>query len=64
MNTITLHAEKVTENYQTRNGQMATRTFWIAYPDYVATYGHMGDRITRAWGRGPTRIVALAAAWV
>jgi hypothetical protein len=31
--------EKVTENYQPRPGQMATRTFWAAYPPHVAGYG-------------------------
>lgn len=54
--------EKVTENYQPRPGQMDTRTFWIAYPAHVLTYGHMSDRIARAAGRGKTRKAALAAA--
>ncbi len=57
-----LHTEKVTQNYQPRPGQMATRTFWIAYPEHVAGYGHMSDRISRAAGQGRTRREALAAA--
>ncbi len=57
-----LHTEKVTQNYQPRPGEMATRTFWIAYPDHVAGYGHMSDRISRATGQGRTRREALAAA--
>ncbi len=57
-----LNTEKVTQNYQPRPGQMATRTFWIAYPDHVAGYGHMSDRISRATGQGRTRREALASA--
>jgi hypothetical protein len=57
-----LYAEKVTENYQPRPGQMDTRTFWIAYPPSVAAYGHTSDRISRAWGAGKTRKAARAAA--
>jgi len=57
-----LDTEKVTENYQPRPGDMATRTFWIAYPPHVAGYGRMGDRISRAWGSGRTRKAALADA--
>jgi len=57
-----LDTEKVTENYQPAPGQMATRTFWIAYPAHVAAYGHMEDRITRAYGVGKTRKAALEAA--
>ena len=59
-----LETEKVTENYQPEPGQMDTRTFWIAYPAHVAGYGHMGDRIARATGKGKTRKAALAdAGW-
>lgn len=54
--------EKVAENYESRPGAMDTRTFWIAYPDHVAAYGHMEDRISRAAGRGRTRKAALANA--
>lgn len=57
-----LHAEKVSENYQPRPGEMDTRTFWIAYPEHVAAYGHTSDRIARATGSGKTRKAALAAA--
>jgi Ribbon-helix-helix protein, copG family len=57
-----LETEKVTENYQPEPGQMDTRTFWIAYPSHVAGYGHTGDRISRATGRGKTRKAALADA--
>lgn len=55
-------AEKVTENYQPRPGQMAARTYWIAYPGHVAAYGHQADRIARAAGTGRTRKAALADA--
>ncbi len=60
--TATLHTEKVTQNYRTADGNMGTRTFWIAYPDHVAGYGHMSDRISRATGQGRTRRDALTAA--
>jgi hypothetical protein len=54
--------EQVSENYQPRPGQMGTRTFWIAYPPWVASYGHMEDRISRALGTGDSKEEALAAA--
>jgi hypothetical protein len=57
-----LDTEQVTENYRPAPGQMATRTFWIAYRPHVAGYGHMSDRITRALGAGETPAAALAAA--
>lgn len=57
-----LDTELVTENYEPRPGQMAARTFWVAYPPHVAGYGHMQDRISRAAGRGPTKAAALEAA--
>lgn len=57
-----MDTEKVTENYQPQPGQMATRTFWIAYPPHVAAYGHVSDRISRAAGTGETRKAAIAAA--
>ena len=55
----TLMTEYVSENYQPRPGQMDTRYFWVAYPDHVAAYGHMDDRISRASGRGDTERAAL-----
>jgi hypothetical protein len=57
-----LVTEKVSENYQPEPGQMDTREFWIAYPEHVAAYGHMSDRISHAYGAGPTKKAALAAA--
>ena len=57
-----LTAGRVTENHRTSPTQCGTRTYWIAYPDWVAAYGHAGDRITRAWGTGRTRKEALANA--
>ena len=54
--------EEVTENYQPAPGQMGSRTFWIAYLPHVASFGHTGDRIAHAAGRGETRDAALAAA--
>ena len=57
-----LHTELVQENYQPAPGQMDTRTFWIAYPDHVLSYGHQHDRISHAWGRGATEQEARAAA--
>ncbi len=57
-----MQTEPVKENYQPRPGQMATRTFWIAYPSHVAGYGRMSDRISQAAGRGATRREALGAA--
>jgi hypothetical protein len=57
-----LITEHVSENYQPQPGQMATLSFWIAYPDHVAAYGDMGDRIARATGTGKTKKAALAAA--
>lgn len=57
-----LTTEHVSENYGTPGGNMGTRSFWIAYPDHVAAYGHASDRISRAWGSGPTRKAALEAA--
>lgn len=57
-----METEKVTENYQPAPGRMDTRTFWIAYPAHVAEYGHMSDRVERAWGRGKTEEEALAKA--
>ncbi len=56
-----MHTEKVSQNYQPRPGRMATRTFWIAYPDHVASYARMADRISRATARGRTRREVLAA---
>ena len=55
-------AEKVEENYRPTPGTMGTRTYWIAYPEHVAAYGHMSDRISRCLGSGKTRKAALAAA--
>ena len=55
-------AEKVTQNCQPRPGQMGTRTFWVAYPEHVAAYGHAADRIARAAGEGSTRKAAITAA--
>ncbi len=58
---MTHTTEKVTRTYQPRPGQVAERTFWIAYPDHVAAYARTDDRISRATGRGRTRREALAA---
>lgn len=55
-------AERVSENCQPRPGQMDTRYFWVAYPEHVAGYGHVDDRISRAWGSGKTKREALANA--
>lgn len=52
-----LETEKIREN--TRRG---TRTYWVAYPAWVASYGHASDRASRAWGAGRTRAEALADA--
>lgn len=54
-----LLTEQVSENFQPRPGQMDTRTFWIAYPAHVASYGHETDRISRAWGHGDTEQQAI-----
>lgn len=54
--------EQVSQNYQSSNGQMGSRTFWIAYTADVLGYGHVEDRIDRALGDGETKQVALDAA--
>ena len=53
-----LMTEKVSEDYEPRPGVVSTRTFWIAYPDWVAGLGSMQDRISRAIGQGGTSKVA------
>jgi hypothetical protein len=57
-----LLTEKVSEGIQVRPGEYGSVTFWIAYPPYVAAYGHEEDRINHAWGSGKLRREALAEA--
>lgn len=59
-----LYTERVEVDHYARGGgpEIETDRFWIAYPGHVAAYGHEVDRISRAWGRGPTKTAALLAA--
>jgi hypothetical protein len=59
-----LDTEQVEQAYADPRGgaNVENRRFWIAYPSHVAAYGHTGDRISRAWGSGPTKEAALLAA--
>ena len=63
MTTANLHTEHVTQaQHDPRHpGRVINRTFWIVYGDNEATFGHVDDRISRAWASGRTRKEALAA---